>query len=116
MICLCILYTLSQLTVSVSRRDPPYSIPHPLPLHLPLSLSLSLLAPQEEDYRRRINTYTNFEHLDSHHPLESRCSFLRCDHARQHFEVHNIKGHIPLKAAHFLMNIRTTTHSFYLTR
>mmetsp|Transcript_1671 Transcript_1671/g.3103 ORF Transcript_1671/g.3103 Transcript_1671/m.3103 type:complete len:348 (-) Transcript_1671:16-1059(-) len=70
----------------------------------------------EEDYRRRIAAYSHFESLDSEHADDARMSFLRCDHAKQHFEVHNIRGHIPLKAVHFVMNIKTTTHCFYLTR
>lgn len=70
----------------------------------------------EADYRQRIASYNDFESLNAHHPVESKWSFIKCDHSSHYFEIHNIQGHIPMRVVHFLTNIRTTTHSFYVTR
>ena len=48
--------------------------------------------------------------------VETKWSFLVCDHSRQHFVVHNVKGYLQQKIVNFIMNMRTTTHSFYLSR
>jgi 6-phosphofructo-2-kinase/Histidine phosphatase superfamily (branch 1) len=73
----------------------------------------------EIDYRRRVDKYRAFfEPIDmsGSHPVESKWSYFKCDHSRQHFVVHNVRGYLPMKIANFIMNLRTTTHSFYLTR
>ena len=31
-------------------------------------------------------------------------------------QVHRVRGYLPLKVVHFIMNLRTTTHAFYLSR
>jgi len=48
--------------------------------------------------------------------VEGKWSYLKCDHSKKHFVVHNVKGHIPQKVVNFIMNLRTTSHAFYLTR
>jgi len=71
----------------------------------------------EVDYRKRVATYTaTFQPMSTSHPVERRWSFLKCDHSRHHFVVHNVRGHLPLKIVNFIMNLRTTTHAFYLSR
>jgi hypothetical protein len=71
------------------------------------------------DYKRRIDNYTlSFEPInpDLKHPIESKWSYFKCDHSLSHFEVHRIRGNLPLKIVQFIMNMRTTSHSFYLSR
>ncbi len=41
---------------------------------------------------------------------------MKCDHSKKHFVVHNAKGHIQQKVVNFIMNLRTTSHPFYLSR
>ncbi len=41
---------------------------------------------------------------------------MKCDHSRQHFVVHNVKGFLQQKVVNFIMNLRTTSHSFFLSR
>lgn len=41
---------------------------------------------------------------------------MKCDHTRQHFVVHNVKGYLLQKMVNFIMNLRTNSHSFYLSR
>ena len=31
-------------------------------------------------------------------------------------KVHRVRGYLPLKVVHFIMNLRTTAHAFYLSR
>ena len=31
-------------------------------------------------------------------------------------QVHRVRGYLPLKVVHFIMNLRTTSHAFYLSR
>ena len=60
---------------------------------------------------------TFFETLDDGtYKEESRWCYLKCDHSKQHFVVHNVKGYLMQKAVNFIMNLRTTSHAFYLTR
>lgn len=71
------------------------------------------------DYRRRVDNYsTIFEPIDDSqcHPVESKWSYFKCDHSRHHFVVHSVRGHVPLKIVHFIMNMRTDCHPFYLSR
>ena len=71
------------------------------------------------DYRHRIATYmTYFEPIDfgPTRAVETHWSYFKCDHTRNHFVVHNVTGNLPLKVVHFIMNLRTTTHPFYLSR
>ena len=73
----------------------------------------------EKDYRDRINNYaTTFATIDADlkHPVESKWTYFKCDHWRHHFVVHNIRGNLPLKIVQFVMNMRTSSHSFYLSR
>jgi Histidine phosphatase superfamily (branch 1) len=49
-------------------------------------------------------------------PVESHWSYFKCDHSRHHFVVHRVRGYLPLKIVHFIMNMRTTSHAFYLSR
>jgi predicted kinase len=73
----------------------------------------------ELDYRSRVNNYKIcFEPIDAGacHPVEKRWSYFKCDHSSHHFEVHRVRGYLPLKVVHFIMNLRTTSHAFYLTR
>lgn len=73
----------------------------------------------ELDYRGRVNNYAAFfETLDAAtcHPVEGGWSYFKCDHSKHHFMVHRIRGYLPLKVVHFIMNLRTSSHAFYLTR
>ena len=76
-----------------------------------------------EDYTNRVKKYEiSFESLgknaDERKSLveERAFSYLVCDHSREHFVCHNIKGYLPQKVVHFIEIMRTTTHSFYLSR
>lgn len=76
-------------------------------------------ATAETDYRRRIDMYaTTFEAIDKDlkHPVESKWSYFKCDHSNHHFVVHRIRGNLPLKIVQFIMNMRTSSHAFYLSR
>lgn len=77
------------------------------------------LKEAETDYRRRIELYKSFyEPLDqnSADPVESKWSYLKCNHSHQDFVVHNVKGYLQQKVVNFIMNMRTTSHAFYLCR
>jgi broad specificity phosphatase PhoE len=75
------------------------------------------IAQAEADIRSRISTYEDhYEPISKSHPVESKWSYFTCDHSRRHFIVHNVTGHMPLRVVNFIMNLRTTSHSFYLTR
>jgi broad specificity phosphatase PhoE len=70
-------------------------------------------------YRTRVDKYQSFfEPLDhgSNTKEEGRWCYLKCDHSRQHFVVHNVKGYLMQKVVNFIMNLRTTQHAFYLSR
>ncbi len=76
----------------------------------------------ERDYRKRVEIFrTIFEPIDSSlistpDHKESSWTYMKCDHARQHFIVHNVKGYLFQKVVNFIMNLRTTSHPFYLSR
>ena len=75
---------------------------------------------QAEDYRQRVEEFETkyFEPIDFNlkHTVESKWSYLKCDHSSRHFVVHRVSGYMPLKVVHFLMNLQTLQHTFYLTR
>lgn len=72
---------------------------------------------QEEDYRQRVASYeANYEGISKDHPVEAKWSFLTCNHSMHHYVVHNVRGHLPGKVVNFVMNLRSTTHAFYLSR
>eukprot|EP00596_Hydrurales_sp_CCMP1899_P002298 CAMPEP_0119035422 /NCGR_PEP_ID=MMETSP1177-20130426/2404_1 /TAXON_ID=2985 /ORGANISM="Ochromonas sp, Strain CCMP1899" /LENGTH=503 /DNA_ID=CAMNT_0006993635 /DNA_START=129 /DNA_END=1640 /DNA_ORIENTATION=- len=76
-------------------------------------------AASELDYVQRVKYYaSNFESIDAdgNHPIEGKWSYFKCDHSRHHFMVHRIRGYLPLKVVHFIMNLRTSSHAFYLSR
>ena len=69
------------------------------------------------DYIRRVAKYAEmYEPLDESHVLESHYSFFKCDHSRENFVTHHVRGFLPLKVVHFIMNMRTTTHAIFLSR
>lgn len=72
----------------------------------------------QRDYEKRVEIFrAMFEPLDSDSSSgESNWSYIKCDHSKKHFVVHNVKGYLFQKAVNFIMNLRTTCHSFYLTR
>lgn len=72
-----------------------------------------------DDFRRRVRNYTGvYEPIDPglDHPVEGKWSYFKCDHSKHHFVVHRVRGHVLLKVVHFIMNMRTTSHAFYLSR
>lgn len=74
---------------------------------------------QELDYRKKVDLYrTIYETIDAgvNRPVESKWSYMKCDHSTQHFVVHNVKGFLQQKVVNFIMNMRTTSHSFFLSR
>eukprot|EP01039_Chlorochromonas_danica_P002541 gene2541-2782_t len=73
----------------------------------------------EKDFRKKVDLYKKiFEPIDSgnNKSKESRWSYMKCDHAKQYFVVNRVKGYLMQKVVNFIMNLRTTSHSFYLTR
>eukprot|EP00607_Mallomonas_marina_P010355 CAMPEP_0182422252 /NCGR_PEP_ID=MMETSP1167-20130531/7888_1 /TAXON_ID=2988 /ORGANISM="Mallomonas Sp, Strain CCMP3275" /LENGTH=458 /DNA_ID=CAMNT_0024600147 /DNA_START=18 /DNA_END=1395 /DNA_ORIENTATION=+ len=71
----------------------------------------------EADYSRRVDKYASFfEPIDERHDLESKWSFFKCDHSRENFVVHKVRGYLPLKVVNFIMNMQIKTHGFYLSR
>lgn len=75
------------------------------------------------DYSRRVQHYViAFESLGQNADLakaaleERLFSYLVCDHSREHFVSHNVRGHLPQKVVNFIQIMRTTAHSFYLSR
>jgi broad specificity phosphatase PhoE len=75
----------------------------------------------ERDYRHRIDIFRSiYEPFDDEHSVysdvEKRWSYIKCDHSQQHFVIHHVKGYLFQKVANFIMNLRTTSHAFYLTR
>jgi broad specificity phosphatase PhoE len=59
-----------------------------------------------------------YEPLDAGptHDIEHKYTYLKCDHSTQNFVVNRARGHLMQKVVNFIMNLRTTSHSFYLTR
>lgn len=86
--------------------------------HSPDYSEAASTAEAAEDVRARMKSYEeSYEKIGkSDHEVEKKWSFFTCDHSRKRFVTHNVTGHIPLKVINFIMNLRTTTHSFYLTR
>jgi broad specificity phosphatase PhoE len=71
------------------------------------------------DYRNRVAKYSiNYEplHNGKSASIESKWSYFKCDHSKRHFVVHNVSGNLQLKIVNFIMNLRTTSHPFYLSR
>mmetsp|Transcript_24660 Transcript_24660/g.41145 ORF Transcript_24660/g.41145 Transcript_24660/m.41145 type:complete len:542 (-) Transcript_24660:1051-2676(-) len=73
------------------------------------------------NYRKRIDMYKAFyEELNApgsyYSPIETRWSYIKADHAKQDFVIHNVKGHLLQKVTNFIMNLRTTAHAFYFSR
>jgi broad specificity phosphatase PhoE len=84
-----------------------------------LIFSSPIVGQQELDYRRRIALYKTFYEpldLDSVDPVESKWSYIKCNHGQQNFVVHRVTGSLPQTVANFIMNMRTEKHAFYLTR
>ena len=78
---------------------------------------MATLEEAENEIRRRIASYeTIYESISEDNPVESKWSYFTCDHSKRHFVVHNVTGHITLRVINFIMNLRITSHSFYLTR
>ena len=74
---------------------------------------------QEMDFRKKVEKYRKFYEPVDHngnHEDESKWTYMKCDHSKQHFVVHNVKGYLFQKVVNFIMNLRTTSHAFYLTR
>lgn len=72
-----------------------------------------------QDYCKKVDLYKSFyEPLDgeSTHKVEGHWTYMKCDHAKQDFVIHRVKGYLQQKAANFIMNLRTTSHAFYLSR
>jgi broad specificity phosphatase PhoE len=83
------------------------------------SLLFFSLIVQEADFRKKIEIYKGmYEPVDcgSNSLVECHWSYMKCNHAKKHFVVHNVKGHLQQKMVNFIMNLRTTSHSLYLTR
>jgi hypothetical protein len=59
-----------------------------------------------------------FEPIDKDldHPVESHWSYFKCDHSKQHFVVHRVRGYLSLKVINFIMNMQTTPHKLFLSR
>eukprot|EP01033_Poteriospumella_lacustris_P007119 gene7119-5122_t len=73
----------------------------------------------EMDFRKKVEKYRKFYEPVDHngnHEDESKWTYMKCDHSKQHFVVHNVKGYLQQKVVNFIMNMRTTSHAFYLTR
>jgi len=73
----------------------------------------------ELDYRKRVEKYKEFYEpvdADCNHEVESHWSYFKCNHFKQHFVLHNVRGYMQLKVANFIINLRTTSHAFYLSR
>ena len=69
------------------------------------------------DYKRRVDSYClHYVPLSADHPIESRWSYFQCNHANSHFVIHKATGYYFTKVIHFIMNMNTSPHSFYLSR
>ncbi len=70
------------------------------------------------DYRKRLEKYEIlYETLDDgKRSDEGNWSYFKCDHGSHRFTCHKVRGHLPLKVVHFIMNLRNSPHAFYLTR
>ena len=72
----------------------------------------------DEDYALRVLKYKSaYEVVDGESAFrESHTSYLKCNHARQHFVLHRVEGYLQLKVVHFIINLRTVAHDFFLSR
>lgn len=72
----------------------------------------------DRDYRQRVLMYKSlYEWIDAESSYgESRLSYLKCNHERQHFVLHRVEGYLQLKVIHFIINLRTMGHAFFLSR
>ena len=71
------------------------------------------------DYRRKIDDYKSiYQTLNAGvtSAVEKNWTYMQCDHSMQHFVVNQVKGHLQQRVVNFIMNLRTTSHSFYLSR
>lgn len=76
-------------------------------------------AEAQQEYRKKLEFFQGyFQPLNSgeYAYLESKWSYLKADHNNRHFEVHNIKGYLQQKITNFIMNLRTDSHTFYMSR
>ena len=72
----------------------------------------------DRDYRIRVEKYrAMYQEVDGDSAFgESKLSFLKCNHSKNDFVLHRVDGWLQLKIAHFLMNLRTEPHQFFLSR
>jgi len=72
----------------------------------------------DRDYRERLMKYqSKYEYLNGEPSFgEERLSYLKCNHAEQDFVLHRVEGYLQLKVAHFIINLRTMGHAFFLSR
>lgn len=71
------------------------------------------------EYRQKVSNYQAFYepvNTGDNHLIEKKWTYMKCDHAEQHFVVHRVMGYLQQKVVNFIMNLRTTYHSFYLSR
>ena len=70
------------------------------------------------DLQARVDLYEScFEPIDTgKYPVEKRYSYIKCDLVDRTYTVHNVRGYLELKIVHFVMNLRTEPHDFYLSR
>jgi len=70
------------------------------------------------DFKLKVDKYKSvYETIDSgKYPIESTLNYIKCDLQTGHFIIHNIRGYLQQKVAHFIMNLRTEPHIFYLSR
>ena len=70
------------------------------------------------DFQQKLEKYKQvYETIDSgKYPIESTYNYIKCDLQRGHFIIHNVRGYLQQKIAHFVMNLRTEPHIFYLSR
>jgi broad specificity phosphatase PhoE len=72
-----------------------------------------------QDYLKRVEFFRDiYEPLDTidTYREEGSWSYIKCDHSKQHFVVNHVKGYLFQKVVNFIMNLKTSPHSFYLTR
>ena len=68
-----------------------------------------------DDFKARIHHYEKQYHtLDEE--LEPNYSFLKIFNAGSKFTVHKHEGHIQSKIVYYLMNVKITPRTIYLTR
>eukprot|EP00605_Chrysophyceae_sp_TOSAG23-4_P001097 GSChrysophyteH1.ASY1.ANO1.1203.1 assembled CDS len=72
----------------------------------------------EADFRAKLAHYARiYESIDNGtHAEEATWNYIKCDLHRGHFIIHNVRGYLQQKIAHFIMNLKTQPHTFYLSR